>query len=112
MFDSSKAGKIENEKVRTILNTLGLAINDLELEALLEEEDKEGKQQHGSSPESCHQAECSTTRKKFHGIGSLHRHFLTIVGQITVSFSRIKFNNLARNFRQYVCQQRKCLLLY
>lgn len=41
MFDSSKAGKIENEKVRTILNTLGLAINDLELEALLEEEDKE-----------------------------------------------------------------------
>jgi hypothetical protein len=42
MFDSSKAGKIENEKVRTILNTLGLAINDLELEALLEEEDKEG----------------------------------------------------------------------
>lgn len=43
MFDSSKAGKIENEKVRTILNTLGLAINDLELEALLEEEDKEGK---------------------------------------------------------------------
>jgi len=45
MFDSSKAGKIENEKVRTILNTLGLAINDLELEALLEEEDKEGKVQ-------------------------------------------------------------------
>jgi Ca2+-binding EF-hand superfamily protein len=44
MFDSSKAGKIENEKVRTILNTLGLAINDLELEALLEEEDKEGKE--------------------------------------------------------------------
>ena len=42
MFDSSRAGKIENEKVRTILNTLGLAINDLELEALLEEEDKEG----------------------------------------------------------------------
>jgi Ca2+-binding EF-hand superfamily protein len=42
MFDSSKAGKIENEKIRTILNTLGLAINDLELEALLEEEDKEG----------------------------------------------------------------------
>ena len=45
MFDSSKAGKIENEKVRTILNTLGLAINDLELEALLEEEDKEGEVQ-------------------------------------------------------------------
>jgi len=45
MFDSSRAGKIENEKVRTILNTLGLAINDLELEALLEEEDKEGKVQ-------------------------------------------------------------------
>ncbi|KAJ9577039.1 hypothetical protein L9F63_006387 [Diploptera punctata] len=36
MFDSSKCGKIENEKVRTILNTLGLAIDDLELEALLE----------------------------------------------------------------------------
>ncbi|XP_071445997.1 troponin C-like isoform X1 [Hetaerina americana] len=42
MFDSGKSGKIENEKVRTILNTLGHTFDDLELEALLEEEDKEG----------------------------------------------------------------------
>ncbi|GLH12241.1 Calcium-binding protein E63-1, partial [Gryllus bimaculatus] len=41
MFDSGKAGRIEKEKVRTILNTLGLMIDDLELEALLEQEDKE-----------------------------------------------------------------------
>lgn len=59
MFDSSKAGKIENEKVRTILNTLGLAINDLELEALLEEEDKEGNQ-HSCAPGNFHQAHDTT----------------------------------------------------
>jgi len=42
MFDSGKSGHIEKEKVRTILNTLGHTYNDLELEALLEEQDKEG----------------------------------------------------------------------
>jgi Ca2+-binding EF-hand superfamily protein len=56
MFDSSKAGKIENEKIRTILNTLGLAINDLELEALLEEEDKEGNVQQRSIDSPLHSA--------------------------------------------------------
>lgn len=43
MFDSGKAGRIEKEKVRTILNTLGLMIDELELEALLAEEDSDGK---------------------------------------------------------------------
>jgi hypothetical protein len=42
MFDSSKTGKIEKEKVRTILNTLGHTYDDQELEALLIQEDKEG----------------------------------------------------------------------
>jgi calmodulin len=42
MFDSGKSGHIEKEKVRTILNTLGHTFNDFELEALLEEQDKEG----------------------------------------------------------------------
>jgi hypothetical protein len=42
MFDSGKSGHIEKEKVRTILNTLGHTFDDLELEALLEEQDKEG----------------------------------------------------------------------
>ncbi|XP_059484914.1 troponin C-like isoform X1 [Neocloeon triangulifer] len=42
MFDSGKSGHIEKEKVRTILNTLGHTFDDLELNALLEEQDKEG----------------------------------------------------------------------
>lgn len=42
MFDSRKEGKIEAEKVRTILNTLGHTYDDQELEALLESEDGEG----------------------------------------------------------------------
>ncbi|KAF4526499.1 hypothetical protein B566_EDAN013787 [Ephemera danica] len=42
MFDSSKTGKIEKERVRTILNTLGHTFDDLELEALLEQEGEEG----------------------------------------------------------------------
>lgn len=43
MFDSRKEGKIEKEKVRTILNTLGHTYDDQELESLLESEDGEGK---------------------------------------------------------------------
>lgn len=43
MFDSRKEGKIEAEKVRTILNTLGHTYDDQELESLLESEDGEGK---------------------------------------------------------------------
>lgn len=43
MFDSGKTGKIENEKVRTILNIMGHTFDDLVLETLLEQEDKEGK---------------------------------------------------------------------
>lgn len=42
MFDSSKSGKIEKEKVRTILNTLGHTYDDGELDELLETEDAEG----------------------------------------------------------------------
>jgi hypothetical protein len=42
MFDSSKTGKIEKEKVRTILNTLGHTYDDTELDDLLAAEDVEG----------------------------------------------------------------------
>ena len=42
MFDSAKTGRIEKEKVRTILNTLGHTYDDQELEELLEAEDSEG----------------------------------------------------------------------
>jgi hypothetical protein len=75
MFDSSKAGKIENEKVRTILNTLGLAINDLELEALLEEEDKEGNVQESQRgrPVSCIQ-DVYTTTGQTSSASSSHQH--------------------------------------
>ncbi|XP_051157318.1 troponin C-like isoform X1 [Leptopilina boulardi] len=41
MFDSQKTGKIEKEKVRTILNTLGHTFDDHELESLLKQEDEE-----------------------------------------------------------------------
>ncbi|XP_033218836.1 troponin C-like [Belonocnema kinseyi] len=41
MFDSQKQGKIEKEKVRTILNTLGHTFDDHELETLLKEEEDE-----------------------------------------------------------------------
>lgn len=43
MFDSGKRGKIETEKVRTILNTLGHTYDDTELDTLLGDEDSEGK---------------------------------------------------------------------
>lgn len=42
MFDSTKSGRIEKEKVRTILNTLGHTFDDHELEVLLKQEDEEG----------------------------------------------------------------------
>lgn len=42
MFDSNKAGKIEREKVRLILNTLGYTYDDSELDGLLSAEDTEG----------------------------------------------------------------------
>lgn len=45
MFDSNKTGKIEKEKVRTILNTLGHTYDDSELDALLAAEDTEGNTQ-------------------------------------------------------------------
>lgn len=43
MFDSTKSGKIDKEKVRTILNTLGHTFDDQELELLLKQEDVDGK---------------------------------------------------------------------
>lgn len=43
MFDSSKSGKIEKEKVRTILNTLGHTYDDSELDGYLAAEDTEGR---------------------------------------------------------------------
>ncbi|XP_055371479.1 troponin C [Condylostylus longicornis] len=42
MFDSKKCGRIEKEKVRTILNTLGHRFDDTELDELLDAEDVEG----------------------------------------------------------------------
>lgn len=42
MFDSTKSGRIEKEKVRTILNTLGHTFDDHELEVLLKQEDEDG----------------------------------------------------------------------
>ena len=43
MFDSGKKGQIEKEKIRTILNTLGAQFDADELEALLVENDVDGK---------------------------------------------------------------------
>lgn len=42
MFDSAKTGKIEREKVRLILNTLGYTYDDGELDGLVAAEDTEG----------------------------------------------------------------------
>lgn len=42
MFDSGKTGKIEKEKIRTILNTLGANYINEELEALLQDNDVDG----------------------------------------------------------------------
>ena len=43
MFDSAKTGCIEMEKVHTILNTMGQAFDDRELERYLAEQDTDGK---------------------------------------------------------------------
>ncbi|GBP05306.1 hypothetical protein EVAR_76747_1 [Eumeta japonica] len=43
MFDSSKQGRIEKEKVRTILNTMVHSFDDLELDRMLDAEDSDGK---------------------------------------------------------------------
>lgn len=43
MFDSTKKGNIDKEKVRTILTTLGHTYDDAELDALLAGEDPESK---------------------------------------------------------------------
>ncbi|EFA07895.2 troponin C [Tribolium castaneum] len=42
MFDSSKTGSIEKEKVRTILTTLGQTYDEKQLDTLLDGEDPEG----------------------------------------------------------------------
>lgn len=42
MFDSAKTGCIEREKVHTILNTMGQAFDDRELDRYLTEQDAEG----------------------------------------------------------------------
>ena len=42
MFDNAKQGKIESEKIRTILNTLGAQYDPDELEGLLEQHASEG----------------------------------------------------------------------
>lgn len=42
MFDNTKSGSIEKEKVRTILNTLGHTFDDIELDVLLKQEDDAG----------------------------------------------------------------------
>lgn len=43
MFDSTKSGRIEKEKVRAILKTLGHTFDEHDLELLLEKEDEDGK---------------------------------------------------------------------
>ncbi|KAG8238901.1 hypothetical protein J437_LFUL015186 [Ladona fulva] len=42
MFDTSKSGFIETLKISTILNTIGQAYDDGELNALIEEQDPNG----------------------------------------------------------------------
>lgn len=44
MFDYQKNGEIETDKIRTILVTLGNPYDEAELERLIRQEDKEGKQ--------------------------------------------------------------------
>ena len=42
MFDSEKQGRIEKEKVKTILNTMIHNYDDLELDRMMDSEDAEG----------------------------------------------------------------------
>lgn len=44
MFDSEKQGRIEKEKVRTILNTMVHNYDDFELDKMLDSEDAIGKE--------------------------------------------------------------------
>lgn len=43
MFDQGKTGFIEAGKISTILNTIGHTFDDDELQALIDENDKDGK---------------------------------------------------------------------
>lgn len=43
MFDTTKSGYIEVMKISTILNTMGQLFDDSELQALISENDPEGK---------------------------------------------------------------------
>lgn len=45
MFDSQKQGKIEKDKIRTILNTMVHNYDDLELDRMLDSEDADGESQ-------------------------------------------------------------------
>lgn len=45
MFDTSKCGFIETLKISTILNTMGQLFDDNELQALIEENDPDCKEQ-------------------------------------------------------------------
>lgn len=72
MFDSGKTGKIEKEKVRTILNTLGHTYDDCELDALLAAEDTEGNRESSSC--------LINQRLKLHG---LHDSTLLIISHGT-----------------------------
>lgn len=55
MFDSSKKGNIDREKVRTILTTLGHTYDDSELDALLSGEDPESKYEKISGTQKNHE---------------------------------------------------------
>lgn len=62
MFDSSKKGSIEKEKVRTILNTLGQSYDDKELENLLKEQDPQGINNNNKKKTKAHQRKYTVTR--------------------------------------------------
>lgn len=42
MFDTAKTGFIETSKISTILNTIGQIVDEHELQALIDENDKDG----------------------------------------------------------------------
>lgn len=45
MFDTTKSGFIETIKISTILNTMGQLFDEAELQALIDEEDPEGREE-------------------------------------------------------------------